>query len=85
MPRPNIKQFKEKGKQVVKATREKIRIVYRKKGRMEREEEEKEEEDAIFSLTMTLAGRQHKRSSKVLEKNDLKPGVVHQTTLVKPL
>lgn len=41
----------------MKATREKIQIAYRKKGRMETEEEEKEEEDAIFSLTMTLAGR----------------------------
>ena len=37
--------------------RENTRLVYKKMGRMEREEEEEEvEEDAIFTLTMTLAG-----------------------------
>ena len=59
MPRPNIKQCEEKRqtKYCESNQRENTRLVYKKMGRMEREEEEEEvEEDAIFTLTMTLAG-----------------------------
>ena len=57
MPRPNIKQCegKRQAKYCESNQRENTRLVYKKMGRMVREEEEEEEEeDAVFSLTVTL-------------------------------
>ena len=56
MLRPNIKQCegKRQAKYCESNQRENTRLVYKKMGRMVREEEEEEEEDAVFSLTVTL-------------------------------